>query len=104
VPRWAASSVAAASVAASKTVKLGGKHPVLTVTVSWPKPARLTLKLVDKKHKKLAGWSKRVHAGRNTYTLLLPRAARRPGRDTLLITEAGVRTVRRMTVVLVAGR
>ena len=103
-PRSTASSVAAVSVAASKTVRLGRKPPVLRVTATGTKPAKLTLKLQDKKSRELADWSRRVHVGKNTYTLLLPPAARRPGHDTLLITETGSRTVKRLAVVLVAGR
>jgi hypothetical protein len=101
-PRSTTSSVAAFSVTASKSIRLGRRHPVLRVTATGTKPAELTLRLLDKKSREVAHWRKRIHAGKNSFTLLLPPAARRPGRDTLSTTEAGARTLKRLVVVLVA--
>jgi Putative esterase len=102
--RSTASAAVAVTVTASKTVKLGQKRPVLTVTVKMTKPAELTLKLLGKKSRKLAAWSKRAHAGKNTYALLLPTTARRSGRHTLVITQVGARAAKRIAVTLIAGR
>jgi hypothetical protein len=82
-------SQATFTITRPKTVNLNVKHPNLTVVVTFSKATLLTLTLLDKHGKKLAGWVRHEGAGRHTLTLLLPAKARHKGRETLRVTKTG---------------
>jgi hypothetical protein len=77
------------------------KH-TFKVTVKTSKATGLTLTLHDKKGNKLGSWHEHAKAGTNTFTLLLPAGARKPGHDTLQITATGNPTSKTLGVTLLA--
>jgi hypothetical protein len=82
-------SFATLTLYALKPVVLHVRKPSLHVTVKASKPTTLTLTLRDKKGHALASWHEHANAGKNTYTLLLPAKAKKPGRGTLDVFATG---------------
>jgi len=89
VPKASTPAFATLVLDALKPVLLHVRKPSLHATVKASKATTLTLTLRDKKGHALASWHERAKAGKNTYTLLLPAKAKKPGRGTLEVLAAG---------------
>jgi hypothetical protein len=76
-------------VTAPRIVLVRGKKPLLSVSVKLTKAAKLGLRLLDRKGRVLASWSRSAKAGTTKLKLALPAKARKAGRDTLRVTVAG---------------
>ena len=98
--RTTASGFATLSFHTPKAVLLRAKHPAITLVMTASAATTLTLKLYDSKGHKLAGWTKKAHAGPNTFALVLPTKARHKGRETLRVSETGNPTAKALVVTL----
>jgi hypothetical protein len=76
------------SVTRPAAISLKAKKPTLTVTLVLARAAGLQLVLRDAKGHLLASWSRSAKAGTAKLKLVLPKKARKPGRDNLEITVA----------------
>jgi hypothetical protein len=76
------------SVTRPAAVSVRAKKPTLTVTLVLARAAALQLVLRDAKGHLLASWRRSAKAGTEKLKLVLPKKARKPGRDNLKITVA----------------
>jgi hypothetical protein len=87
---------------ALRPVVLHSHKPSLHVNVKASKATTITLTLRDRNGHRLASWHRHAEAGKNTYSLLLPPKARKPGHETLQVAAAGSPAARTLGVTLKA--
>jgi len=83
-----------------KPVRLAQRPPILRFTAQLSKATTLDLLLLDSKGRTLARWRLRATNGTNHASLVLPTAARHPGRDRLRVTQAGTASQTALAVVV----
>lgn len=89
-------------VSALHALSLHAKSPAVQLHLSSSRATSITVTLLDAKGHRLAGWSRRVKAGKNTLKLVLPGKAKHRGSDRLKIVAAGSKTAKILALRLVA--
>jgi probable HAF family extracellular repeat protein len=101
-PKSLPQSLATLTLFALKPTLLHTQKPSLHLSLKASKATELTLTLRDKKGHTLATWHRHAASGSDTYALLLPAGARKPGHDTLQIDETGNTTHKTLGVTVTA--
>jgi hypothetical protein len=97
-------SPAQLSITGIKPVRLAPAPPTLRFGAELSKATTLDLLLLDARGATVGRWTIRAKQGANAVSLVLPLAARHPGRDTLRITQAPTGKQTRVSVLVETGR
>ena len=97
-------SPAQLSITRLKPIRLASAPPTLRFGAELSKATTLELHLLDPGGATVGRWTIRTWMGANAVSLVLPPAARHPGRDALRITQAPTGKQTRVSVLVETGR